>query len=364
MAGPPTVVARARTAVRAALTSRLEQLADDTSVSHLAPRLHVGVSGGADSLALLATTCWVAQRMGLEVEASIVDHGLQDGSAEVAEQAVVQAERLGASPQVLRVEVDLTAPGGLEAAARTARHEVLEAHREERGALAVLLGHTLDDQAEQVLMGLARGAGPRALAGIPRSRGALLRPFLGTGRDERTALRRADTEEICRLHDLTWWEDPMNEDPSLLRARVRHRALPLLRGILGDQIDENLARTADLLGPDADHLDAEATALLAELRRDSSPAREEGDLLLLDVHALAAVAEPLRTRILRDACRSAERAMFELTGHDATKTLLRRHVQALDALVVTWHGQAAVSVPGRIEVARRDGLLVWRRNAP
>src|SRR5690606_41317444 len=198
--------------------------------------------------------------MGLEVEASIVDHGLQDGSAEVAEQAVVQAERLGASPQVLRVEVDLTAPGGLEAAARTARHEVLEAHREERGALAVLLGHTLDDQAEQVLMGLARGAGPRALAGIPRSRGALLRPFLGTGRDERTALRRADTEEICRLHDLTWCEDPMNEDPSLLRARARHRARPLPRGTTGDQTADHPARTANPPGADAQPPGAGPTA--------------------------------------------------------------------------------------------------------
>src|SRR5699024_609421 len=207
------------------------------------------------------------------------------------------------------------------------------------------------------LMGLARGGGPRALAGIARARGPLLRPFLGSGRDESTALRRADTEEICRLHDLEWWEDPMNADETLLRSRVRHRALPLLREILG----ENLARTADLVGPEADHLDAEATALLDSLRRDGGELREERDLLLLDVHALAAAPAPLRTRVLRDASRSADRAMARHGGAGSTKSLLRRQVLAIDALVVSWHGQSAVTVPGRIEVARRDGLLVWRR---
>ncbi|MGO1422179.1 MAG: tRNA lysidine(34) synthetase TilS [Brachybacterium sp.] len=361
MAGPPPVVARARTAVRAALTTRLELLADDTAIGRTMPRLLVGLSGGADSLALLATTVWVGSRMGLETEAAIVDHGLQEGSAQVAERALVQAQHLGAEARILRVEVAAEAPGGLENAARTVRHEALETLREERGALALLMAHTLDDQAEQVLMGLARGGGPRALAGISRARGALLRPFLGSGRDESTALRRADTEEICRLHDLQWWEDPMNADETLLRSRVRHRALPLLREMLGEHLDENLARTADLVGPDADHLDAEATALLDSLRRDGGELREERDLLLLDVHALAAAPGPLRTRILRDASRSADRANLSGSGAGSSKSLLRRQVLAIDALVVSWHGQSAVPVPGRIEVARRDGLLVWRR---
>ena len=160
MAGPPRAVARARTAVRAALTARLELLADETAVGRTAPRLLVGVSGGADSLALLATTVWVGSRMGLETEAGIVDHGLQEGSDGVAERALVQAERLGAQARILRVAVDAEASGGVENAARTARHRALESLREERGALALLMAHTLDDQAEQVLMGLARGAAP------------------------------------------------------------------------------------------------------------------------------------------------------------------------------------------------------------
>ncbi|MGO1981574.1 MULTISPECIES: tRNA lysidine(34) synthetase TilS [Brachybacterium] len=365
MAGPPPVVARGRTAVRGALAQRLETLADDTAVGRLAPRVVVGLSGGADSLALLATTVWVASRMGLECEAAIVDHGLQDESSSVAERARAQAERLGATAHVLRVGVDPDAPGGLENAARDARHAALDALLEDRGALALLLGHTLDDQAEQVLMGLARGAGPRALAGIPRSRDALLRPFLGTGRDESTALRREDTEEICRLHDLEWWEDPMNADESMLRARVRHRALPLLREVLGEQVDVNLARTADLLRPDVDHLDAEAHDLLDSLVRDGGEQREEEDLLLLDVHALAVAPAALRTRVLRDASRRARHLCEEETERaGSTKSLLRRQVLTIDALVVSWHGQAAVPVPGRIEVARRDGLLVWRRTDP
>lgn len=360
MAGPPAVIARARTAVRAALTSRLEALADDTAAGGLAPRLLVGLSGGADSLALLATTCWVGTRMGLETEAVIIDHGLQEGSAQIAERARTQAEQVGTTAHVIGVQVPSTAPGGVENAARAARHEALDRRLEERGGLALLLGHTLDDQAEQVLMGLARGAGPRALAGIPRSRGAILRPFLGTGRDERTALRHVDTEEVCRLHDLTWWDDPMNADQSLLRARVRHRALPLLRELLGEQIDENLARTAELVRPDVEHLDAQAAELLEALRREGGELSEDGDLLLLDVHALAAAPAPLRTRVLRDASRLAERA----AATASTKSLLRRQVLTVDALVVSWHGQAAVPLPGRIEVARRDGLLVWRRRDP
>lgn len=359
MVGPPSVVARARSAVRLALTRRLTDLAD-APAGDLSPLIQVGVSGGADSLALLVTTVWVAQRMGLEVEAVIIDHALQEDSAAVAEQARTAAEHLGAAATILRAQIDADAPGGVENAAREVRHQLLETHREERGALAVLLAHTLDDQAEQVLMGLARGGGPRAIAGMPRSRGPLLRPFLGNGRDERTALRRADTEEICRLHHLEWWEDPMNQNTALLRARVRHELMPQLREVLGEQIDENLARAADLVRVDEEHLDSLASEVLESLQREAPDAREDGDLLLLDVHALLAEPEAVRTRVLRDASRRAQKAAGAASG----KSVLRRQVVAVDALVVSWHGQAAIPLPGRIEVARRDGLLVWRRSRP
>jgi tRNA(Ile)-lysidine synthase len=358
MAGPPPVVARARRAVRGALLERLTLLADATDASGLQGRVLVGLSGGPDSLALCATTCWVAGRMGLETEVGIVDHGLQEDSSRVAGRARAQAERLGASAvHVLPVQVDPELPGGIENAARVARAEALDALAEERGAVALLLGHTLDDQAEQVLMGLARGAGARALSGIPPVRGRVLRPFLGIGRDEATALAREDTEEICTVLDLDPWQDPMNADLHLLRGRVRHRVMPLLAQELGPQIVENLARTAALVGPDTELLDAEAGDTLRALTRSS---QGPDDLLVLDVHALAALPAPIRTRILRDASRQAESS----GGTPSDKSLLRRHVLAADALVVSWHGQAAVTLPGRIEVARRDGLLIWRRSAP
>lgn len=356
MTGPPPVIARARLAVRAALAARLEELADGPADA-LTPTILVGVSGGADSLALLATAQWVGQRMGLRTLALIVDHGLQEESAQIAERARTQAQRLGAEARIVTVRVEAEAAGGVENAAREARHRAFEQELDHHGALALLLGHTLDDQAEQVLMGLARGGGPRALAAIPRHRGALLRPFLGTGRDERTALRRRDTEQICTLLGIDAWEDPMNRDVSMLRPAVRHQVMPLLREILGEQIDENLARTADLVREDADHLDAEAALTLPGLQRDGGELREDGDLLLLDAHALTAVPTPVRTRLLRDASRRAE----QLAGTPSDKSLLRRQVLEIDALVISWHGQAGVALPGRIEAVRRDGLLVWRR---
>ena len=359
MAGPPPVVARARLAVRAALTERIGHLADLTNTTNLSPKVLVGLSGGADSLALLVTTSWVAERMGLQTCAVIIDHGLQEGSDQVAQRAADQAERLGARSVLRRAQVDPTSPGGVENAARDARHQLFEEVLEQEQALGLLLGHTLDDQAEQVLMGLARGAGPRALSGIPRRRGALLRPFLGTGRDERTALRRADTEQICRVHELEWWEDPMNTDTTMLRAAVRHRLLPMMREVLGDHIDENLARTADLLAPDAQYLDARAREDLDALLRAPGTLAEDGDLLHLDVHALSVLPAALRTRVVKEA---SARARQE-AGTPSGKSMLRRQLLAVDALAVSWHGQAAVPLPGRIEVIRRDGRLVWRRSS-
>ena len=147
----------------------------------------------------------------------VVDHGLQDGSAEVARRAADVARGFGLEAEVVRVEVG---EGNLEAAARSARYEALLAYGSD-----VWVGHTADDQAEQVLLGLARGSGTRTLAGIP-ARGtlpggaAVVRPLLG--------LTRADTETICRWAGLTWFEDPHNRDPALLRSRVRTRVLPAL----------------------------------------------------------------------------------------------------------------------------------------
>ncbi|WP_250258586.1 tRNA lysidine(34) synthetase TilS [Dermabacter sp. Marseille-Q3180] len=355
MSGPPEPVARARVAVKAALVARLEECADLSEGAQLAPRILVGVSGGADSLALAATTQWVASRLGLEVEAVLIDHGLSDHSASVSERAALQCERLGlARCHIRRIHVDTAGEGGLENAARIARHEAFNDMCEERSALALLLGHTLDDQAEQVLLGLARGAGARSLAGIPRKRGSLLRPFLGTGRDEKTGLWRRDTRAVCEALGLDVWDDPMNDDEAYLRVAARSRALPMLADVFGEQVAANLVRTADLLRDDADYLEQEAEETYAGLRRNP-PSRTPG-LLALDAYALAPLNRALRTRVIKHAIAQAS----ALAGASSGKSLLRRQILHVDSLVSAYRGQGPIPLPGKIEAIRDEGLIVFR----
>ncbi len=288
------------------------------AVADLAPgaRVVVAVSGGADSLALAAATAFVGRGGRLQVEGRVVDHGLQDDSAAVAARAVAQLDALGVPASVTRVVVE--GDGGPEAAARRARYAVLDA----LDADAVLLGHTLDDQAETVLLGLGRGSGPRSLAGMSPVAGRYRRPFLG--------LRRTETEQVCRALGLEPWDDPHNADPRFRRVRVRHEVLPLLEDVLGGGVAEALARTASRLRADADLLDALA------LERVPDP---------LDVPALAAQPDALRSRALRRAALDA--------GVDAGQ-LTAGHVAALEALVVAWRGQSRVELPGHVS-AERDG---------
>lgn len=294
-------------------------------------RLLVACSGGADSLALAAATAFVSRRLGLHCGLVTVDHQLQPGSAERAEAVVTWARDNGFDP-ALCVAVDVSGhPGGPEAAARAARYEALcdAAHRV--GAETVLLGHTRDDQAETVLLALARGGGPRGLAGMPRSREiegvTFLRPLLD--------VRRADTRAACQALGLTPWDDPHNNDPAYARARVRG-ALPLLVKSLGPGVIDNLARAAALAAADTAALDALAEQAAADARDGAG----------LRVDLLADLPAAVRTRVLR---------LF--AARLGAKALSQRHIAALDALVTDWHGQGAVALPGGIEVARRSGRL-------
>ena len=221
------------------------------ALADLADGCHVviGVSGGADSLALAAVTAFVADRASLDLSAVVVNHGLQHGSDEVADRAVQQLDGLGVRAVVRRVDVGRD--GGPEAAARTARREVLAAS----GADAVLLAHTLDDQAETVLLGLGRGSGPRSIAGMAARDGLWRRPFL--------SLRRAGTEQICRAHGLTWWTDPHNSDPAFRRSRVRGEVMPLLEG--------HADVVMDGVGPEVIPSVAEIRRKFTERRAGSSP---------------------------------------------------------------------------------------------
>ncbi|MBI9116244.1 tRNA lysidine(34) synthetase TilS, partial [Sanguibacter suaedae] len=269
-----------------------------------------------------------------------VDHDLADGSAAVAGTAAQRCRDLGLGPvDVVRVDVP-TGPGagGLEAAARDARYAALDAAADRHGAVAILLGHTLDDQAETVLLGLARGSGARSLAGMRARNGLLLRPFLG--------LRRSGTERVCRDLGLTWWDDPTNDgtvDRAPLRSRVRTSVLPVLEDVLGPGVTEALARTADQLHDDDVALSSAAEDLL-------SRAQPQGGGL--DPEVLLGAPAAVRTRALRRAA---------VAAGSAPGALARRHVLEIDRLVTEWHGQGPVHLPGAV-LARRDcGRLVLER---
>ncbi|WP_048556675.1 tRNA lysidine(34) synthetase TilS, partial [Nostocoides japonicum] len=236
MSGPPPAVAAVRHAVRT-------ELAD----LHPGALVLAACSGGADSLALTAALAVEGPRRALRCGVVTVDHGLQPGSAAVGDDVLATAGRLGLDPRiVVRVTVG-SGVDGPEALARGARYQALDEVAAAHRATAVLLGHTRDDQAEQVLLGLARGSGARSLSGMPRRRGVYRRPLLGVTREQ--------TRSACRAEDLTWWDDPHNADPAYARVRAR-RLLEVIEAELGPGVGAALARTADQLRADADHLDA------------------------------------------------------------------------------------------------------------
>jgi tRNA(Ile)-lysidine synthase len=310
---PDPAVAECRRAVRAAL-----------SALPGGPVL-VACSGGADSLALLAA----ATATGRSVTAVTVDHRLQAGSAEQAARVLEQARALGADGEVVAVTVG--AAGGPEGAARTVRYDALAAAADRRGAVAVLLGHTLDDQAETVLLGLARGSGARSLAGMARRSGRYLRPFLG--------ITRETTQKACAAQGLQPWDDPHNSDPSYTRVRVRTAAIPALTDALGPGVPEALARTAELLRADADALDAWAATARRAVTTDDGR---------IDLLSLAGEPAAIRTRVLRAALVDAGVPAGALTA---------AHVLSVDALVTSWKGQGGVALPGAFVAARRDAVL-------
>ncbi|WP_035811976.1 tRNA lysidine(34) synthetase TilS [Jiangella gansuensis] len=296
----------------------------------------VACSGGADSLSLAAALAWVADRAGLRAGGVCVDHGLQDGSADRARTTAAALAALGLDP-VETVHVDASrGSGGPEGNARSARYAAIDATAQRHAAVAVLLGHTRDDQAETVLLGLARGSGARSLAGMPRRSGAYRRPLLD--------LRRT-TVRAALPAGLQAWEDPHNADPAYARARVRHRVLPVLEAELGPGVADALARTADLLRADADALDTQAAdALAAVIGREPRP--PEGYQLPVD--HLVKLPPAVRWRVLRRAAIAAGSPPTDLTAG---------HVAAVDALVTAWRGQVGVDLPGGLRAVRRDGAV-------
>jgi tRNA(Ile)-lysidine synthase len=293
----------------------------------------VACSGGADSLALLAATVFEARPDALRVIGVTVDHGLQEGSADHALRVVGQMAQLGAD-ETAKVSVTVDPGGqGMEAAAREARYAALAEIASHFGARVVLLGHTLDDQAETVLLGLTRGSGARSLAGMRSSVDDLFfRPLL--------EVTRTQTEAACAAEGIESWTDPHNSDPRFTRSRIRHDVLPMLERELGPGVAAALARSADQLRADADHLDLEAATAL-DTARD-----EDG----LSVSALELMSAAIRTRVLRLAALEAGALPAEL---------FHSHVRELERLVTDWHGQKWVELPGHVRAVREQGVLVF-----
>jgi tRNA(Ile)-lysidine synthase len=320
MSGPAPAVAQVRLAVREAL----EPLPAGELVL-------VACSGGPDSLALAAAVAFEAPRAGLRAGAVTVDHGLQDGSADHAAAVADALRGLGLGP-VEVASVTVGTEGGPEAAARDARYAGLDEAADRLGAIAILLGHTLDDQAETVLLGLSRGSGARSLAGMRSANGRYLRPLLG--------VPRATVRAACEAADLTAWDDPHNSDPAFTRSRVRHDLLPTLERTLGPGVAAALARTADQLRADADALDDWSTWAL-----EAALVPEGG----LDVLALDVLPSAVRRRVLRRAIVGA--------GSPAG-AVGSAHVEAMDRFVTQWRGQGPTSLPGGI-VGWRDGERLY-----
>ena len=321
MPGPHPSVAATRVAVR-------RDLADVPPGSTVV----VACSGGADSLALAAATVHEARAGGWRVVGATVDHQLQEGSAAQAARVVEQLAALGVDETLTARVTVAWEPGGEgpEGAARRARYAVLEQVAEHSRAAVVLLGHTRDDQAETVLLGLARGSGARSLAGMRRAFDVYRRPFLDLSRD--------DTVTACQVLGLDAWDDPHNSDPGYARVRVRRSVLPVLEEHLGPGVAAALARTAQQLRADADLLDDLADEQYAALLDDSG----------LPVDTLAALPTALRTRLLRRLALDAGAPPAEL---------FHEHVLALDALVTAWRGQKWIDVPGHLRGVRVDGVV-------
>jgi tRNA(Ile)-lysidine synthase len=290
----------------------------------------VALSGGPDSLALTAVAAQLRP-----TTAVVVDHGLQPDSADVAETARSQAVMLGCvAAQVICVQVGSSSGrGGPEAAARAARYAALNAWRDG----PVLLAHTLDDQAETVLLGLGRGSGARSIAGMRPYDPPWCRPLLG--------VRRSVTHAACQELGLTAWHDPHNTDRRFTRSRLRHEVLPLLEDVLGGGVAEALARTARSLREDTELIDALAAQALPDVRDGAG----------LHAQTLAALPDPVRRRVIRG---------WLLAG--GASGLTDKQIRGVDALVTAWRGQGGVAVGSplrgqRLIAGRHDGVLTLRR---
>ncbi|MEI6183861.1 MAG: tRNA lysidine(34) synthetase TilS, partial [Polynucleobacter sp.] len=302
------------------------------------PLILVACSGGPDSLALAAATSWVANRLGVRAGAVVIDHQLQAGSAQVATWAMGVCSRLGLAPVIVRtIKVNTSSGLGIEAAAREARYEALAEQAEIWGAGSIMLGHTLEDQAETVLLRLGRGSGARALSAMASTNGRWHRPFLGVSR----AVVRESAMEVLDAIGERPWEDPHNANTAFARVRVRN-LLGQLSDALGPGFALGLARSASMLKDDADALDRLSQDMFDAL------VTTKGLACSVSIEDLAGVDRALRTRVIRQMCIRA--------GAPAA-VLSREQVLTVDSLVTQWHGQGPAHLPRGVRASRECGRL-------
>ena len=299
------------------------------ALAHFEPgdRILLAVSGGADSLLLAAATHLEANKVGIQLSALIVDHQLQNGSGEVALGAQKKLIELGITEAKIS-QVEVVGAGGMEAAARRVRYEALDAEADRIGAVAIFLGHTEDDLAETVLLGLARGSGTRALSGMAFHVGRYVRPFL--------ELTRAQVLTACKESGIEFWSDPQNEELSFARVRVRNEILPKMEKEIGPGISKALARTSRILREDADALDLIAGDIFASLV----------DPTQIPIESISELPIAVRNRVIKRA--------IEAMG---APTLSAEQILEVEALVGAWKGQGAVALAGGITARRDSGRL-------
>ena len=313
-----------RLAVRICLTSNTKP----------GQKLLIAVSGGADSLALAAACEFEAKKLKVKIAAAVIDHSLQNNSDKVAAQTAKTLAALGFEEVVVK-KIAVGKAGGPEAAARTARYTALETIRQKTKSNFVVLGHTASDQAETVLLGLVRGSGSKSLSGMSEKTGLLLRPLLG--------IERATTEAFCKDSGIKYWSDPQNKDEKFLRVMIRKHVLPFLEKQLGGSVAASLVRTSDQLREDNTYLESQADKSFKKY------AKVSGSGIGFDAKALEKLPAAILNRVIKKA--------LDGFGSESSRT----HVLAVSDLVLSWHGQKPLALPG-VRVVRKGNTISFEPN--
>ena len=295
-------------------------------------KLLIAVSGGADSMALASAALFESEKLKLKIATVTIDHGLQKASAKVTEQTLEKLHQIGIF-EAWSKKVKVGTKGGPEAAARDARYAALESIRIESKSDFILLGHTANDQAETVLLGLTRGSGSKSLSGMSARSQSLIRPLL--------SIDRKTTEQFCKDEKISPWQDPQNNDLKFLRVRIRKVVLPFLEKQLGNGIFSNLIRSSSQLQEDDQYLSGVSEKAFKKIAKTSSRT------LTLDQPRLLKLSPAIRNRVIKSAI-----DYFEVDSS-------RVHVLAVADLVLNWHGQKPLALPG-VRVERKGKTITLK----